>query len=148
MSLLALLAALSACTSSHDRPQSTPGASTQTQDETIQLGAGQSFLPPPTSAHPALSAVGAWRRYARAMHAKINRTNLPPDTFARLGVFIDGGGRHHLTYGYFTPDSPPVYTLEHHSKQPCTRWQMLNADTARHIESSWACPPATIPPND
>jgi hypothetical protein len=114
----------------------------------FSLGSGEFFDPPPANAHPRLSATEAWEAYAARMHARINRDHIPPGTTARLGVFT-GGGLRRLAYGYFTPNSAPVYSGPVAPSPPvlCTQWTMLSARTGDHIESSWfRCPPTQYSP--
>jgi hypothetical protein len=117
--------------------------------ESMSLGSGESFDPPGANVRPLLTATQAWVAYARRAHARINRTHIPRGTTARLGVFIDGGRRRHLAYGYFTPNSAPVYTglVEPSPPVLCTQWTMLTANTGVQIESSWfRCPPTQYSP--
>ena len=80
------------------------------------------------------------------MHVRVNRGHNLRGTYALLGVFVDGGGRRHFAYGYFTPNSAPAYSGPVVPSPPvkCTQWQMLGANSGRQIEGSWLCPPTTF----
>lgn len=145
---------LSGCTGPAGSPGVRPGGSARSSpspaqespsEQTLSLGSGEYFDPPPANAHPPLTAVQAWVAYATSAHARINRTHIPSGTTAKLGVFVDGGGRRHLAYGYFTPDSYPPYSglVVPSPPVPCTEWTMLNSHTGAQIESSWFRCPAT-----
>lgn len=154
---LAMALPLSACTHTSpadarhgETPSAEPAASGAAHRlrPPVELGGGERFLPAPTGADPQLSSAAAWRTYAHAMHAKINRDQIPRGTYAVLGVFIDGGGRQHLAYGYFTPGSAAAYAGPVVPSPPvkCIQWEMLGADTGRQIEGSWLCPPTSFSP--
>jgi len=117
--------------------------------KSLSLGDGESFDPPVADTHPRLTATQAWVAYAKRVHARINRSHIPPGTTAMLGMFTDGGGRSHIAYGYFTPNSAPVYAGPVVPSPPvlCTQWTMLSARTGVHIESAWfRCPPTHFSP--
>ena len=148
-------AMLAGCTGSGKPPTASHGPSHAAMTsplavaKSLSLGAGESFNPSVADAHPPLTATQAWVAYAKRVHARINRDHIPPGTTAMLGVFTDGGGRSHLAYGYFTPNSAPVYAgpVVPSPAVLCTQWTMLSAKTGVHIGSAWfRCPTTRFSP--
>jgi hypothetical protein len=107
-------------------------------NRSLSLGSGESFAPA-DHARARLSATQAWVTYATKARARTNRKHIPMGTTARIGVFVDGGGRRHLAYAYFTPNTAPASSGLVTSTTPerCTEWMILNANTGSQIETSW-----------
>jgi hypothetical protein len=106
-------------------PSRTPLAPSYVPGQGVRLDQNAALTPAPQNAHPRLTAVQAWQRYA-AQSPPLPRQQ-PRGTIAHLGLYFNGSENGLLVYGFQIPgcfSSTPGQLLHE-----CTEWVMVDANT-------------------